>query len=340
MKPSPLLAAALSLGLLAACGKRGPEAAEPEPLPTTTVQVQPVKSRPHAISEDIVGTVRSKHQATVEAKVSGRIERYLVATGQAVKSGDLIAEIDASEIGAKVEAARATSEQASRELDRYQRLLKSHAVTRQDYENIDARERVARAGLAEAETMLGHARVTAPFDGVVTAKLAEVGDLAMPGKPLARIEAPEALRFEADLPEALLGKVSLDDTLRVTFSGTDPIAAKVSEVAPVADSVSRTFRIKLDLPADAALRAGMFGRVAVPVAESDALAIPATAILQRGQMECAFVIADGHAWLRLVKTGQPLGEDVEILSGLEAGETIAIDPGSRMIDGQPVEVAP
>ncbi|MCP5544517.1 MAG: efflux RND transporter periplasmic adaptor subunit [Akkermansiaceae bacterium] len=326
------------IGLLVSCDKHE-TSREPAPdLPTAKIGIYQVESRPHRISEQIVGTVHAKRRATVEAKVSGRVGRYLVATGQVVKSGDLIAEIDVSEIAAKVEAAQATLDQARRDLDRYSRLFETRAVTRQDLENVESRERVARAGLAEAESMLAYARVTAPFDGVVTRKLAEVGDLAMPGKPLADIEAPDELRFEADLPESMLEKVAVGDELTVSFPKTAALGAKISEVAPVADPASRTFRIKLDLPAGRGLRTGMFGRVTVPVAESDALVVPRTAVLQRGQMECVFVTGDGRAWLRLVKTGQPLGEGVEILSGLDAGETIVAAPDERMIDGQPVEV--
>lgn len=340
MKSPVVLPAVVAIGLLASCGKHGAPHDAAAELPTVRVTVHQTALRQHRISEEIVGTVRSRRQATVEAKVSGRIRRYPVAAGQPVTRGDLVAEIDAGEIAAKAEAAQATLDQALRDLDRYTRLFETRAVTRQDLENVESRARVARAGLAEAESMLGFARVTAPFDGVVTRKLAEVGDLAMPGKPLAAIEAPDELRFEADLPESLLGRVAVGDELPVRFPKMKALAAMVSEVAPVADPASRTFRIKLDLPAGSGLRTGMFGRVSVPVAESDALAIPGSAVLQRGQMECVFVIDDGRAWLRLVKTGQPLDGDVEILSGLQAGETIAADPDERMIDGQPVEVAP
>ena len=113
--------------------------------------------------------------------------------------------------------------------------------------------KVAAAGLNEAETMLGYAKVTAPFDGVVTRKLAAVGDQARPGKPLMEIEAPNVLRFETDLPESLLERVKLGATLTVTIpSLTKPLFATIAEISPVADALSRTFLVKLDLPQAAA----------------------------------------------------------------------------------------
>ena len=147
----------------------------------------------HQAVEEVVGTVRSRQQAMVEAKVPGRVEQYLAVPGQVVKAGDLLVQLDVREIATKVDSARALQEQADRELARYQQLVAQNAATRQELDAVEARQKVAAAQVIEAETMLSYARVTAPFDGVVTRKLAEVGDLAMPGKPLAEVESPKAL---------------------------------------------------------------------------------------------------------------------------------------------------
>ena len=198
--------------------------------------------------------------------------------------------------------------------------------------------KVATAGLTEAETMLGYASVTAPFDGVVTRKLADIGDLAMPGKPLLEIEAPGSLRFEADLPEAILDRVQLGAKLPVRLSKT--VEGTVSEISPVADPVSRTFLVNLDLPPIDGLRTGHFGPVSVPVAETRLLLVSREAVVKRGQMELVFVARDGHASLRLVKTGKTLDDRIEILSGLEPGEQVVVRDTARLTDGQPVTVQP
>ncbi len=285
-----------------------------------------------------MGTVRSRLQATVEAKVSGRVLEYTAAPGSLVKAGDLLALLDVQEIQAKVDQARAMLEQARRDYERQRQLMTSNATTRQDFENAEARVKVAQAGMSEAETMKSYARVTAPFDGVITRKLADVGDLAMPGKPLLEIEAPTALRFEADLPEAILDRVKLGEKMQVHLAKT--IEATVSEISPVADPVSRTFKVKLDLPQTDGLRTGQFGRVSVPVAETRLLLVPKNAVVKRGQMELVFVATDGKAALRLVKIGKVFEGHVEILSGLEEGEQVIVGDTAKLTDGQLVTIHP
>ncbi len=285
-----------------------------------------------------MGTVRSKQRAVVEAKVSGRVLEYTATPGAMVKAGDLLARLDVQEIQAKVDQAKAMLDQAQRDFARQKQLIASNATTRQDFDAADARMKVATAGVSEAETMMSYAKVTAPFDGVVTRKLADVGDLAMPGKPLLEIEAPTSLRFEADLPEAILDRVKLGAKMSVRL--TKVIEGTVSEISPVADPVSRTFNVKLDLPPTEGLRTGQFGRVSVPVAEVKLLLVAKEAVMKRGQMELIFVVKEGHANLRLVKTGKVLNGSIEVLSGLEEGEQVVISDVSKLADGQPVTIQP
>jgi RND family efflux transporter MFP subunit len=186
--------------------------------------------------------------------------------------------------------------------------------------------------------MLGYTKIIAPFDGVITRKLADVGDLATPGRPLLELDDPKALRFEADLPEGLIARVQLGAKLEVRAATRDAaIHAVVGEIAPVADPASRTFNVKLDLPANTGLRAGQFARVTVPVGESKALRAPVSAVTRRGQMELVFVVADQRAQLRLVKTGKRIGDEVELVSGVSAGEQVVAEGASQLRDGQPVE---
>jgi RND family efflux transporter MFP subunit len=263
---------------------------------------------------------------------------YTATPGSMVKAGDLLAQLDVQEIQAKVDQARAMLDQAKRDFDRQKQLITSNATTRQEFDAADARVKIGTGAVSEAETMMSYAKVTAPFDGVVTRKLADVGDLAMPGKPLLEIEAPTSLRFEADLPEAILDRVKLGAKMPVRL--TKVIEGTVSEISPVADPVSRTFNVKLDLPPTEGLRTGQFGRVSVPVAEVKLLLVPQSAVLKRGQMELVFVAKDGQAALRLVKTGKGLEDRVEVLSGLEEGEQIIVSETAQLTDGQPVTIQP
>ena len=324
--------------LLTACGKHEQNPSPSAPLPTVTVKAEAVKWSPHTATEEVVGTVRSKQRAVVEAKVSGRVLEYTATPGAMVKAGDLLARLDVQEIQAKVDQARAMLDQAKRDFDRQKQLIASNATTRQEFDATEARVKIGTGAVSEAETMMSYAKVTAPFDGVVTRKLADVGDLAMPGKPLLEIEAPTSLRFEADLPEAILDHVKLGEKMPVRLAKV--IEGTVSEISPVADPVSRTFNVKLDLPPTEGLRTGQFGRVSVPVAEVKLLLVPQNAVLKRGQMELVFVAQNGKAALRLVKTGKVLEGRIEVLSGLEEGEQVIVSETAKLTDGQPVTFQP
>src|SRR5687767_4322445 len=213
-----------------------------ESLPSVEVRAVAVEAATRLAHEEVVGTVRAKLRAAIEPKVSARIESLLVAPGQAVKTGDLIAQLDAREIQARLDQALAVREQAARELDRSRTLLQQKSAAQAEFDAIQARERVSIGALKEAEATLGYTRVVAPFDGVITRKFADVGDLASPGKSIAEIENPRLLRFDADVPEVLIGNVSLGATLAVRI-GAKPVAIEgvVVELAPVADPASRTF---------------------------------------------------------------------------------------------------
>lgn len=325
-----------ALGCHRESGPAGPAVA----LPSVEVRVGGVAAGRHQAVEEVVGTVRARRRAVIEAKVSGRIVVLTAVPGRPVRAGEVLLEVEAREIGARIEQARAVLEQAERELVRFTTLLKQEAVTRAEYDGVESRQRVAKAALLEAETLGSYTRVTAPFDGVVVRKLADVGDLAAPGRGLLEIEDPASVRLEADVPLQLVDRVKLGDRLTVTVVGTAErtMEAVVSEIEPTADSASRTFRMKLDLPPESGARAGAFGRVSVPVAEAEVLRVPAAAVQVRGQMEVAFVVSEDRARLRLVKTGKRSGTEVEVVSGLMVGERVVVAGGEKLLDGQPLVV--
>jgi RND family efflux transporter MFP subunit len=285
--------------------------------------------------------VRTRWHATVEAKVAGRIESLPVAPGQRVRQGDTLVVLDARETQARLESAKAVLEQSVRDLERVRKLLKDGAATPSEVETMEARHRIAAAAVSEMETLQGHARVVAPFDGVVTSKRVDVGDLATPGRALVEVEDPEHLRFEADVPETLIDQIRIGARLPVHIaSRKESIEGTVVEMAPVAEMASRTYRVKLDLTSAPAFRSGQFGRVAVPTAQASVPHVPSTAVFLRGQLEYVVVATGGRGQLRLIRTGKRLGDDVQVLSGVEAGEIIVARDPETLRDGQPVEVAP
>lgn len=334
--------ALLAVGLVAAVGcHHRSSPAEVAALPPVTVRTIVAKTTPSPAIEEVVGTVRSKTRAVIEARVGGRIEELPVSAGQLVKKGDLIAQLDVREIQARLDQARATLDQADRDLERFTALMKQNVLTKAEYDAAEARQRVAKAAVDEAETMLGYARVVAPFDGVITRKIADVGDLAAVGRGIVELEDPAALRVEANVPEGLINFIKLGARLPASAADvTGKVSGTVSEVAPAADPASRTFLVKLDLPAGSDLRLGQFVRVAVPLGERNALRLPTNAVIVRGQMEMVVVDQNHTAQLRLIKTGRRTGGDVEIVSGLDDGERVVAEGAASLQDGQPLQEKP
>jgi RND family efflux transporter MFP subunit len=324
--------------LLAGCGAN-PRPVPGESLPAVTVRAQPIERRERVSTEAVVGTVRAKLHAVVEAKVSGKIDRMTVVPGRSVRQGELLARIDAREIQARLEQAVAVRRQAESDLKRSESLREQNILAPSDYDAAQSKFRVADAAVREAETLLGYTRVDAPFDGIITRKLADVGDLAAPGRPLLELEDSRTLRFEADVPEAVVSRLALGDRLPVHLA-TMPseLQGVVSEIAPATDPGSRTFLVKFDLPATPSVRAGQFGRVEVPVGSTSTLRVPASAVVVRGQMELVFVVRDGKASLRIVKTGKRLGDELELVSGVDAGESLVVEDPAALVDGQPLRI--
>lgn len=306
--------------------------------PIASVQTQIVRSKPQPITEEVVGTVRARLHATLEARLSGRIDALPVVLGQRVKAGELLARVDAAEINARLEQAEASLEHAERELKRLSVLFEKRSVSQADYEAAQARHRVARGALAEAKAMMSYVEVRAPFDGVVAKKWADVGDLAAPGKPLISFEDPSELQLEADVPQTIVAHVRRDEQLIARVDGVSgELAGKVTELSLTADPVSRTFRVKVDLTPQPGLSPGQFARLLVPVGTTDSLRVPASAVVQRGQLEIVFGVENRHALFHLVKTGQRIGDELEILSGLNAGDAVVVEGAAQLTDGQLVE---
>jgi multidrug efflux pump subunit AcrA (membrane-fusion protein) len=192
----------------------------------------------------------------------------------------------------------------------------------------------------------------------VTAKLAEPGAMAAPGVPLLVVEDPSRFRLEAQVDESKMGVVKLGESVPVVIDalGDTPIMGKVVQIVPAADPASRTFAVKIDLPESHSsktglsgappekgespiqIRSGMFGRVRFPRGQRDSIAIPKTAVLSRGQLQAVYVVgSDQLASLRYVTLGTPSADQVEVLSGLQSGDRIVVQPGDRELSGKQVE---
>jgi RND family efflux transporter MFP subunit len=197
----------------------------------------------------------------------------------------------------------------------------------------------AEAAVSEASTAVGFTKIRAPFDGLIVAKLAVAGAMAAPGVPLLIVEDPSHFRLEATVDESQIGTVRLGETVPVVLDslGNQTIAGKVVQIVPMADPASRTFTVKIELPMNPQIRSGLFGRARFARGEREAILVPQTALLHRGQLDAVYVVGkDEIASLRYVTLGKPSANDVEVLSGLENGERIVAQPGERELSGKQI----
>ena len=240
------------------------------------------------------------------------------------------------EVRAKLEVARA-------ERDRTERLLQATTARRKQ---VLARIDQAKADVSNARVNVGYSRLTSPINGIVVSKQTDVGYLATPGAPLLTIENNSRYQLEVAVEESRLGTIHLGEQaqLEIEALGTKELNGSVEEIVPAADPNSRSYIVKVGVPnlAGVQLRSGIYGKARFLSGQRQALAIPKTAISERGQLTSVFVVdQSGLARLRLIKTGRAFGDDVEILSGLNAGEQIVIEGPANIQDGTRVrEAAP
>jgi membrane fusion protein (multidrug efflux system) len=339
MKVSPAL---LLAALLVGC------AGEPHPTLVPAPRVEPrvvravrARSVELSVGDEIVGTVRARNVSALSASVMGHVSALKVSLGSRVRAGQLLVQLSAEEIAAKVGQARATFAQANLELKRAEQLKASQTIPQAQYELAMARFSLAKEALAEADVMRGYTSVRAPFSGVITAKHCEVGDLALPGRPLLVIESEDTPRLEANVPEARARGLQRGQEMSVRIDSLpDAVRGTISELSPSANPASRTVLIKLDLPATPGLRPGMFGRLQLDDGTSRTLLVPTEAVLRRGQLELVFVAEAGRAVLRIVRSGRSANGTTELLSGLDPNELVIITSVNQLVDGQPIEVQP
>ena len=345
MKLSSLLLPAAALALLAGCSKHGAPAAATDPaaaLPPAKVRVATLRAENLPTLSEITGTIRPVQRAQLAAKVMGTIDELAATLGQRVRAGDLLVKISAGEIIARVAQAQSQLNVARRDLERERDLLGKGASTADMVRGLEDRLALTQAMVREAEIMLGYATIRAPFDGVVSRKLANIGDLASPGFPLLELEGSGAFQVEAAVPDSLAAKLAPGTTLSVEVPAAGlSFNAPLAELSPAADSSARSVLARFTVPAGTAVHSGQFARVQVPGAPVRMLLAPTAALAVLGQMERIFVAAENNrAVLRLVKSGATRADRIEILAGLDDGERVVVAPPASLREGQTLEILP
>jgi RND family efflux transporter MFP subunit len=237
---------------------------------------------------------------------------------------------------ANLEAAKANAEQARIEFERVERLFQGNNASQIERERAETALKTAQAELAratqahrEGETVLEYATVTSPIDGTVIDKRVQAGDTVTPGQPLVELYDPDRMQLVASVRESLTQRLEVGQTIDVRVDALDRVCqGTISEIVPEAESASRTFSVKVTGPCPPGIYSGMFGRLLIPLDEQEVLVVPESAVRRVGQLDMVQILADGRLQRRAVQLGRRFGEDVEVLSGLRAGERVALPEGA------------
>ena len=325
------------------CGsKEEPATAVVSAAPETTIQgaVVEIKTVQVPIRVEVTGQVRPIFQATLSSRIQGTIDQLLVREGTQVVKGQTLIQLDSRDVQTDLARASAEVENTKAQFNRMKLLYGQEAVSKQEVENATRAFKVADANRKTALTQLSYTVVKAPFDGVITEKKVEVGEMASPGQPLLKMEDPLQLRLEATVAEGDLKSVSGGDTIPVVIDALSgqALTGVVSQILPAGDPQTHTFMVKVDLPQTSGLKTGMFGRFQLDKGTHQTILVPDSAIVERGELTSVFVVgSDQISRLRWIKVGRRFDIQTEILSGVNVGERALLD-GARGIDGAAVKV--
>jgi RND family efflux transporter MFP subunit len=318
--------------------RQGAHAAAGRPIGTGRVIELVARTLP--VEETAVGAIQPVHRVEVASRLLARALEVNVTAGQSVAKGDVLVRLEDTDLNsrrAQAESAvaqeQAAVDQARSEEARLRPAFEKHTVSGLELDRAVSAVKGAEANLSrmkqaltEAETVLEFATIRSPIDGKVVDKRVNSGDTVSPGQVVVTVLDPAHMQLVASVRESLARYLAVGGTVFVKVDVLDhACAGTVSEIVPEAESASRTFQVKVTGPCPAGVYAGMFGRLSIPVGDETVLLIPKESVRTIGQVECVDVAADGARQRRAVRLGRTIDGQLEVLSGLVAGEKIVVD---------------
>jgi RND family efflux transporter MFP subunit len=300
------------------------------------------------------GKLEAGKQSNLSTRIMGQIEQINVNPGQPVNKGDVLLRIRNQDILAKkaqVEAtmveAQSAYENAQKDLERFEALYKSKSTSDKEMDDIRTRYQMAKARLAATEQMqneinenLLYTSVRAPYQGVITGKFVQEGDMANPGMPLLSIENPGQWQVLARIPEEDISRIKLNDPVTVHLDALDGLTVDgtIAEINPSSANTGPQFEAKIVLspvPKNSArLYSGIYATVDYEKGTRPLLLVPKASLIKRGQLTGLYTVGqEGTALLRWIRIGKTYGDSVEVLSGLSDGEKYILTSENRLYDG-------
>ncbi|MGH8504366.1 MAG: efflux RND transporter periplasmic adaptor subunit [Stenotrophobium sp.] len=328
------------------------------------IAVEVTHAIPAGAGDNLVlpGEVKAFADAPIYARTTGYLKRWLVDIGTRVKSGQLLAEIDTPEIDqqlaqaqADLASAEANNQLAQSTATRWQNLLATDSVSKQDADEKTgdalakaALVKAARANVSRLRQLQGFKRIVAPFDGIITARNVDIGDLINPGsssqRELFHIVSAKKLRIYVQVPQSSASDIRVGMTAQLHFPEhpDQSFPATVASTADAIDPVSRSMQVQLQADnSGGELLPGAYAEVhfQLPV-NTTALRLPANTLLFHEEgIQAAIVDGSGHVAIRTLTLGRDFGKTVEIVSGITTGDAVIINPPDTIAAGDVVNVS-
>ncbi|WHF52874.1 efflux RND transporter periplasmic adaptor subunit [Chryseobacterium gotjawalense] len=354
-----LIYSVLLLGLTISCSEDEKDATlQQKPIEVTVSQSRSSSEGAFATAS---GKLVSKNSINVSTRIMGYITGMKAEVGQNVSAGQLLVSINSADIqakggqaGAQISQAQANFNSAKRDYERFSNLYKSQSASQKELDDMRARYEMTKAGLDAAQAMKSevnaqyrYTNITAPISGVITAKYAEQGDMASPGMPLLTIESPSALKAQVLVSEQNITLIKQGMPVKITLKSTNQeVGGTVAEISRSSANTGGQYLVKVNVSNSANLLSGMFVNVQFPFKNNgktnqdsqEGVMIPKSALVENGQLTGVYTVsANNTAILRWVKTGKDLGDQVEILSGLNAKEPYIISAQGKLFNGVKVK---
>ena len=328
-----------------------PLGAQPAAAPVEVKTTHPWRGEIHRYVA-LPGTLRADQQATLYPKVAGYLKTVAVDKGDQVRAGQVLAEIEVPELVADVARNRADVDVAEAAFKRISaaQAKSPDLIVPATVEEAQARLQIAKASLERTETLLGYTHIVAPFAGTITMRFADAGAfLAAPsaGGPaqnaaLFTLADFRTVRAQIPVPEIEAARVQVGQPVKVSFDGLPGkvYSGQVSRLGYALDEATRTMLVEADLTnAGGELRPGMYAKARIGVEKHpDALLIPVEALVMEKTAAFAFVVENDKAKKTPLTIGFNDGQQVEVLTGLDAGQAVILVGKLALAPGQPVKV--
>lgn len=355
-----LIASIILLTFLVSCSEE--KSTSIQELPPVNVSIQQVEGSSNSKYVTASGKIEAEHSANISTRMMGYITSYNVIIGQNVQKGQLLATISSTDLQAKkaqadagIQQATAVYNSAKRDYDRFSNLFNQKSATQKELDDITTHLEMAKAGLEVAKEMknevmaqFAYTNIIAPFSGVVTGTFAKVGDMANPGMPIMNIENESKLQAVVMVSESDIANINNGLSVDVNVKSLDKIIeGKVVEVSSSAKNTGGQYIVKINLnKADPSVLSGMFVNAVFKVEKSASatssnkvVLVAQEAIVNQGQLKGVYIVGeDNIAILRWLRLGKSFGDQVEVLSGLQANEKYVVNADSRLFNGSKVNV--